>query len=304
MILANEAVAALLAGRGSEALYRVHERPDPQSLALARRQARRARGADAAGARAGLAHARAGRAARRPDRGARERSTSSAPAAAGRLFRRSSCARSSRPATTRATSATPVSRSRAYCHFTSPIRRYPDLVCHRALLRELGLGDDPLPGDMSSWPSTPRRVEREAAEVEYARRRHLPGLAARARARRSEGCGRALRRARSSALIDSGLFVRFGEVFEGFLPARRLGGDYFQLDPLGTALVGRRGGRYRLGDPIEVEVEKIERHSGKVELKQPGKVRTDFPRRSRAALSAPDNREKVRGLSPAVLSQR
>ena len=68
-------------------------------------------------------------------------------------------------------------------------------------------------------------------------------------------------------VIGSGLFVRFDDVFEGFLPARRLPGDYFEASPLGTALVGRRGGgRFRLGDPIEVRVERIERTSGKVEV--------------------------------------
>ena len=67
--------------------------------------------------------------------------------------------------------------------------------------------------------------------------------------------------------IGSGIFVRFADVFEGFLPARRLPGDYFELTPLGTALVGRRGGgRFRLGDPIAVRVERLERSSGKVEL--------------------------------------
>ncbi|HEY4977265.1 MAG TPA: hypothetical protein VII05_07975, partial [Gaiellaceae bacterium] len=65
-------------------------------------------------------------------------------------------------------------------------------------------------------------------------------------------------------------FARFGEVFEGFLPVRRLGGDYYELDPLGTAMEGRRGGRWRLGDEIELEVEKIERFSGKVELRRAG----------------------------------
>mgnify|MGYP003694184135 CR=1 FL=1 len=61
-----------------------------------------------------------------------------------------------------------ASRARAYCHFTSPIRRYPDLVVHRALLRELGVSDEPLPGG-------PRRARRararcasaHAAELEY-----------------------------------------------------------------------------------------------------------------------------------------
>ena len=67
--------------------------------------------------------------------------------------------------------------------------------------------------------------------------------------------------------IGSGIFVRFDGVFEGYLPARRLPGDYFELDPLGTALVGRRSGSaYRLGDPIEVRVAGIRRWEGKVEL--------------------------------------
>ena len=70
-----------------------------------------------------------------------------------------------------------------------------------------------------------------------------------------------------TGVIGSGLFVRFGEVFEGYVPARRLPGDYFELNTLGTALVGRRGGKtYRLGDPVSVRVEKIERYEGKVEL--------------------------------------
>ena len=68
-------------------------------------------------------------------------------------------------------------------------------------------------------------------------------------------------------MIPSGLFVRFDDVFEGYVPARRLPGDYFELNELATALVGRRGGRtYRLGDPIEVRVQDLRRSEGKVEL--------------------------------------
>ena len=75
-------------------------------------------------------------------------------------------------------------------------------------------------------------------------------------------------------LIGSGLFVRFGDVFEGFLPARRLGGDYFEPNELGTALAGRRGRRtYRLGDAIDVRVERIERAEGKVELSPVSRTR-------------------------------
>jgi len=68
-------------------------------------------------------------------------------------------------------------------------------------------------------------------------------------------------------VIASGIFARFGEVFEGYLPARRLPGDYFEMNALGTRLVGRRGGRtYRLGDPVKVRVEEVRRAEGKVEV--------------------------------------
>ena len=68
-------------------------------------------------------------------------------------------------------------------------------------------------------------------------------------------------------MIPSGIFVRFGDVFEGYVPAGRLPGDYFELNELATALVGRRGGRtYRLGDTVEVRVIDIRRSEGKVAL--------------------------------------
>ena len=69
--------------------------------------------------------------------------------------------------------------------------------------------------------------------------------------------------------VESGIFARFGDVFEGYLPVRKLPG-YFELNGLGTALVARRGGRrYRLGDPIEVRVTDIDRPAGKIELALP-----------------------------------
>ena len=147
----------------------------------------------------------------------------------------------------------------------SPIRRYPDLVVHRALLRELGVSDEPLPEDLGALSEHASGREREAAGVEY--------LA-------DEICLAWLLEAQLfdrgwdepwpgeiTGVIGSGIFVRFGEVFEGYLPARRLRSDYFELNRLGTALAGRRGGGvFRLGDPIEVVVEEIRRSEGKVEL--------------------------------------
>ncbi len=143
---------------------------------------------------------------------------------------------------------------------------------HRALLRELGLATDPPPPDLEALAEHISSREREAAQVEYlADELCLAWLLDDELFERGwdepfEG--------EIIGLIGSGLFARFGDVFEGFLPARRLPGDYFELNELGTALVGRRGGgTYRLGDPIRVLVEKIEKTDGKIELSPAGRPR-------------------------------
>jgi ribonuclease R len=155
--------------------------------------------------------------------------------------------------------------SSAYCHFTSPIRRYPDLVAHRALLREIGAADEPLPEELHELAERTSARERAATAVEY--RADEICLAWLLGERLYELGWEATFEGEIIGVIGSGLFVRFGDVFEGYVPARRMEGDYFELNPLGTALVGRRSRRtYRLGDPIEVRVEAIERAEGKVEL--------------------------------------
>jgi ribonuclease R len=157
--------------------------------------------------------------------------------------------------------------SQAYCHFTSPIRRYPDLVCHRALLRELGSSDEPLPEDLAQLAEHASQRERAAAQLEY--RADEICLAWLLERRLFELGWEAAFEGEIVGLIPSGLFVLFDEVFEGFVPARRLRGDYFELNQLGTALVGRRAGRgYRLGDVMEVRVQEIRRTEGKIELAQ------------------------------------
>mgnify|MGYP003346400784 CR=1 FL=1 len=125
--------------------------------------------------------------------------------------------------------------------------------------------DDRVADDLGALAEHTSAREREAAAVEYtADELCLAWLAEDTLAER--GWETAFD-GEITGLIGSGLFARFGDVFEGFLPARRLPGDYFELNDLGTALVGRRSHRsFRLGDPIVVRVNAITRHEGKIEL--------------------------------------
>jgi len=267
MIAANEAVARLLAGRRRETLFRVHERPDPQAIELLLKKL-----ADldvpTPPAPDQLTPATAAAVAAEASEHVMEytaRSGRGGEAFPALVLRSLKQARYHPENLGHSGLA-----SRAYCHFTSPIRRYSDLICHRALLREIGAGDDPFPEDLPDLAEHVSAREREVAEIGYQADEIC--LAWLLEHRLFELGWDATFEGEITGVIASGLFVRFGEVFEGFLPVRRLPGDYFEISPLGTALHGRRGGRaFRLGDPIEVRVEKVRRAEGKVELSLAGR---------------------------------
>jgi ribonuclease R len=68
-------------------------------------------------------------------------------------------------------------------------------------------------------------------------------------------------------LAGAGAFVTFGKGHEGLLPVRRLQGDWWELNDLGTILQGTRSGRaIRLGDPVRVQVERVDAPRGRVDL--------------------------------------
>jgi ribonuclease R len=182
--------------------------------------------------------------------------------------------------------------SSAYAHFTSPIRRYPDLVCHRALLSAVGEGEEaPRSERLGEIAAHCSERERDSMKVErggddvcssFLLERELydagPGAP-------FEG--------EVNGLVGAGAFIRFrGELtslYEGFLPARRIGGrERFDLDQTETALVGGKGGdRIRLGDKVTVTVDKVEAPRGRVDLLQasPGASQTDASSASRPGAS-------------------
>jgi ribonuclease R len=266
MILANEAVAGLLASRNRQTLYRVHERPDPTAVSLllaklADLEVPTPPAPDVDRLSPGQAAELAGEISERVSDYV-ERSRRGTEAFPSLVLRALKQARYDPKNLGHSGLA-----SRAYCHFTSPIRRYPDLIVHRTILRELGVGDEPQPDDLDELADHTSEKERAIAEIEH--RADDICLAWLLEELLYDRGWETTFEGEINGVIASGLFARFGEVFEGYLPVRKLPG-YFELNDLGTSLVARRGDRrYRLGDAIDVKVSDIDRPAGKIEIALP-----------------------------------
>jgi ribonuclease R len=264
MILANEQVATLLAERRLPTLYRVHEKPDParvefliqqlESLDVPTPPAPEQMSPQQAADLVGEVSRVVAEEVRRSGR--------------GRAAFTSLVLRSLKQAYYSPNNIGHAGLASArYLHFTSPIRRYPDLVAHRALLAAIGADDvPPRAADLDEAGLVSSATEREAMEIERdADDACLAFLLERTLAERGP---EADWEGEVVGVIGAGVFVRFGdEGFEGFLPARKLRGEWWDLNEEGTALVGEESGkRLGMGDPVRVEVAKVFAPRGRVDL--------------------------------------
>ncbi|MGZ8370363.1 MAG: ribonuclease R [Caulobacteraceae bacterium] len=140
-----------------------------------------------------------------------------------------------------------------YAHFTSPIRRYADLVVHRALISALKLGTDGLSDrDMKRMAETAEHISaaerRSMAAERDATDRYVAAFL-------SDRVGTTFA-GRITGVTRFGLFVRLTETgADGLIPVSNLGDEYFVHDDRAHALVGQKTGeRWRLGRMVEVKL--------------------------------------------------
>ncbi len=142
---------------------------------------------------------------------------------------------------------------RRYAHFTSPIRRYADLIVHRALVSAFSLGEgglsDAEKAKLDRIAETISTSERKAMSAERETVERLIAM------HLAERVGDAFQ-ARISGVTRFGLFVKLNDTgADGFVPAATLGRDFYRHVENAHALVGERTGEsFRLGDKVDVKL--------------------------------------------------
>lgn len=182
-----------------------------------------------------------------------------------------------------------------YAHFTSPIRRYSDLLVHRALIRGGGFGDDGLRDEeadrLAATCEHISNTERRAMVAERdANDRYMAAFMA-------EHTGAEFE-ARVNGVTRAGLFLTLVETgADGLLPMRYLHDDYYQFDEAQKALIGERSGtRYRLGDSFTVRLVEVNTLTGGLIFELPTETAaTTEGARGRPRIGAPRKDRPKRG---------
>ncbi len=144
-----------------------------------------------------------------------------------------------------------------YAHFTSPIRRYPDLLVHRAIKAAVvpgsASGHRYSAGELQALGAESSERERRADDASRDVMGYLKCLYLQPR------IGESFEATVTSAL-EFGLFVQLKDMpIDGLVHISKLPGDYWELDSGGMGLVGRRTGRrWRMGDAVEVRLSRVD----------------------------------------------
>jgi len=149
----------------------------------------------------------------------------------------------------------------SYTHFTSPIRRYPDLMIHRGIKSVLAARRYE-PGDWSDiglhCSATERRADEATRDVESWLKCYYM----------QDRIGEEFEGS-ISAVVPFGIFVALDDVFvEGLVHVSELGADYFHFDEAAHAMVGERTGkRYRLSDRVRVQLMRVDMEQNKIDFR-------------------------------------
>jgi len=152
-----------------------------------------------------------------------------------------------------------------YSHFTSPIRRYPDLITHRVVIRALIEGSS-VPGDWGG-ETLARACDRSTMREQLATEAERDSVAL----KKAEFMERHLGEEFTgtvSGVTSFGVFVLLDHYFvEGLIHVNSLTDDYYFLREQDYALIGERTGRrFRLGDPLRVQVSRVDRLERKIDF--------------------------------------
>jgi len=154
---------------------------------------------------------------------------------------------------------------RSYAHFTSPIRRYADVMVHRALITGCKLGDGGLSAaDVEQFPRTAERISVAERRSMSAERDAVDRFTAVYLANRVGDTFMG----RISGVTRFGLFIKLDLIgADGLVLAGEIDDDFYVHDEVGHALIGRQGGRcFRLGDRVEVRLTEADVITGGLRL--------------------------------------